>query len=156
MAVKTGKGARLFIGPASPTADTITEYEALTWTEVGSIETLAEFGDKASSVTVNVLSEGRTRKGKGAFDAGSMNVGLILAPGDTGQTALKTALASQNAYAFKVDLDDQITPSTGNRTTWYFNGLVMSATVTIGGTNDATKGTVMIDIDSAVLEGPAT
>ena len=59
----TASESKFFISSAAVTSvtDTVTEYEALTWVEVGTIESISEFGDKASDVTFASLADAHMR-----------------------------------------------------------------------------------------------
>jgi hypothetical protein len=74
---------------------------------------------------------------------------------DTGQTNLKTAFDSPNAYAFKVEFNDKLTTS-GTNSLAMFYGKVTSYAYTMGGANDVARRTVNVEVDSAIYRKAAT
>src|SRR5690242_14570483 len=122
----TATGTKVYIGPSVTNAtDTAAEFAALTWTEIGLIESIGEFGDQSSSVTGAVIGDGRMRKAKGARDAGELAITVFHAGDDVGQAALEAAEASYANFAFKVVLPNRLN-ATGTDEIRYFRGLVMS------------------------------
>lgn len=157
MAVNTAAGSRLFIGPVpAATVDSASEFAALTpYVEVGEIEDLGEFGDEAGNATFTALADRRVRKLKTSFDAGTMSVICGSDPADLGQIAMRSALASDLNYSFKVVLSDEIT-SGGTPTTLYFKGLVMSKRRNVGNVENVVKQSFTVGINSDMYETLAT
>jgi len=154
--INTATGSKIFIGPNVPTsADTVAEFSALTYTEIGLVETLGEFGDESSAVNFASLSDGRQRKAKGIRDAGAIAITVGDDPTDPGQLAMIAAEATPLKYAFKVVLNDQVTEG-GTGSTMYFRGLVMSKRLNVGGADNVVRRTFNTGIDSAIYEVPAT
>lgn len=155
--IVTASGTKLYIGPSKTAAeaDTIVEYEAFTWVEVGLIESLGEYGDESSAVTGAVLGDGRTRKGKGARDAGTMAVVCFHDELDVGQIAMVAAEASNSNFTFKVVLPDRPNDA-GTDTIQYFRGLVMSKRLNVGSNDNIIKSTFNVAVNSEVLVDPAT
>ena len=159
MADQTGAGATLAIG-TTLAATTIGEFEGDAYDVVGLVESIGPFGDTRTSVTFISLGDGRVRKSRGSADAGDMVVTYAFeAAGDDGQDALKTAFetASQSAdeFNFRVSFNDQITPTTGNPTNFYFKAKIMSRQVQ----EVTTDGTILVQatlgINSPILEEAA-
>lgn len=149
-------GAKVYIGGlAATTVDTVTEFAALTWVQIQGVSQIGSFGDVANIITFDVIDESRTRKAKGTFDAGTMNLVMAADSGDAGQEDLIEALAEEGAYGFKVELNDALTGS-GTNTIFYFRGKVASAAIEAGGANDIVRRNVTVAIDSPVLEVAAT
>lgn len=146
----TATGTKIFIGPSVTNAtDTTAEFAALTWTEIGLVESLGEFGDQSSAVTFAVIGDGRTRKAKGARDAGSVTITVGHDTTDDGQAALIAAEATYNNYAFKVVLPNRLNV-TGTDEIQYFRGLVMSKRLNVGGNDNVVKDTYEVGINSPV------
>lgn len=159
MAANSAAGCKLYIGGnTAPATFDETGYAALTWTEVGTIEDLGEFGDSYSSVTFESLSDGRTQKFKGTADAGDMSLTVAFDGADTGQVAIKTALDYTGAanYYFKVALNDAITPTTGTPSIFYFGGKVTQRRIQTGSVNNVVKASVQIGICTEIVEVAAT
>lgn len=152
----TATGTKIFIGPSVTNAtDTAAEFAALSWTEVGLVESLGEYGDQSSAVTFAVIGDGRTRKAKGARDAGSVTITVGHDSADVGQAALIAAEATYNNYAFKVVLPNRLNVS-GTDEIQYFRGLVMSKRLNVGGNDNVVKDTFEVGINSPVYVVAAT
>lgn len=157
MAVNAATGSTLFVSTTPWTnSTTLTQYAALTYTEVGEIESIGEWGDESADITFTSLKDARTRHKKGARDAGTMSLVVGADPADAGQALMVTAEASKFDYAFKVVENDQITPSTGNPTTSYFHGQVRSKKKNIGDNSNITRRTFEIGVNSETVEKIAT
>lgn len=149
----TATGAKFFIGPSVTSAtDTASEFGALSgWTEVGLVETIGEYGDESSAVSFNAIGDGRTRKAKGARDAGTLAVTCAHDAEDDGQQALVAAEASYSNFAFKVVLPNRLT-ATGTDEINYFRGLVMSKRRNVGGNDNVVRVTFNIGVNSPIIE----
>lgn len=151
MAVQTSAGAKFYLGPANETADEQAEFEALSYTLVGEIEDIGEFGDRVNPVNFTALGDSRVRKFKGSRDAGNITMTVGFDPSDAGQSAIETALAADGNYAVRISLGDTGTGSPSNPTTFYFLGKVMSYTTNIGSADNVVRSTVEVAIDSAIV-----
>lgn len=164
MSVNTAAGSSIFIAPQAgfaaidltdPDADIITAFEALTWTEIGEVEDLGEFGDEASEITFTALSNRRVRKFKGTFNAGTVTVQAGSDPSDAGQAAMIAAFASDLDFPFKITLNDQITLA-GTPTTLYFGGKVMSKRRNVGNVENVVRQNFPIGVNTKIYEVAAT
>lgn len=152
----TASGARLFIGPSVTAAtNTAALYAALTWVEVGLVEDLGEGGDQSSAVTGAALGDARTRKAKGARDAGTRNIVVFDDPSDLGQQAMVAAEASNSNFAFKIVSPNRLN-ATGTDGIEYFRGLVMGKRKRMGTNDNIIRRTFDIGINSAIAEVPPT
>lgn len=152
----TATGAKVFIGPSvTNTTDTSAEFAALSWTEIGLVESLGEYGDQSSMVTGAVIGDGRMRKAKGARDAGELTITVFHAGDDTGQAALVAAEATYNNYAFKVVLPNRLNV-TGTDEIQYFRGLVSSKRLNVGGNDNLVRDTYSVAINSPIVTVAAT
>jgi hypothetical protein len=151
MAVDTAAGSKFYIGPQDSTADNQSAYEALSYVQVGEVENLGEFGDQFNEVTFTALGDRRVRKIKGSKNAGNLQVTIGHDSADSGQSDLEAALASDEDYAFKVELDDAGTGSPSSPTTYYFRGKVMSTAVTPGDAESIVKINAVIGINSDLV-----
>ncbi|KMO15774.1 phage tail tube protein [Methylobacterium indicum] len=149
--IVTASGAKIFIGPAvTSSTDTTAEFAALTWTEIGLVENLGEFGDESSAVNFTALGDGRVRKAKGARDAGMLSLTVAHDPTDAGQAALEAAEATNNKFAFKVVYPDRPVP-TGTDGIDYFRALVMSKRKNVGSNDNVIRRTYSLGIDSQIF-----
>lgn len=156
MPITTATGTKFYIGPSVlDTVDTTSEFTGLTYVEVGLVETLGEVGDESSAVTFAALGDGRTRKAKGARDAGTMAVTVAHDPLDDGQLAMIAAEGTSLNYAIKMELPDKPN-ATGTPTIQYFRGLVMSKRLNVGGNDNVIRRTFNLGVNSEIYEVPAT
>ena len=140
--LKPGLGTTLGISASLPTTEDLTGYGALTLLTVGEVTEVPSFGPEHAVVTHTPLASGIVAKYHGELNNGSMTVPMALDNDDTGQAALKTALASRNRVAFGVTYADG--------TIDYFSGKVMSFTrgASIG---SVVQAEVMIEIETAIV-----
>lgn len=142
MAWQTAAGAELAIATtagAPATADAA-GYAAKTYTTIGEITNIGEFGKEYTLVTHQPLSTRGVKKGKGSFNNGALSPTLALDPDDAGQILLETASESDDSYAFRVKLQDG--------TIYYLVGRVMSFKKNVGGVDDTVTATPTIEVDS--------
>lgn len=152
MTVNTASGVRLAIGPAPASkTPTLMAYAAMTYVDVGEIETLGNFGDKSASVNFVSLADARTRKLKGPRDAGDMTVTVGDDPNDAGQLAMIAAEASIGDFCFCVTLNDQIT-SSGSSSKHYFYGKVGSKELAPGAAANVVKRNFSVWVNSPIVE----
>lgn len=144
MAVMTSAGSTLGISASLPATYDVTGFNALTYTAVGEITDLGEFGTEYALVTYTALGQRQTKKLKGSFNNGSLQLQLGRDTADAGQTLLRTALASDNSYSFRVTLQ--------NATRLQFTGKVMSYKTSVGSVDQITGASTAIEVDSVIVE----
>ncbi len=144
MAVMTSAGSTLGISASLPATYDVTGFNALTYTAVGEITDLGEFGTEYTLVTYTALGQRQTKKLKGSFNNGSLQLQLGRDTADAGQTLLRTALASDNSYSFRVTLQ--------NATRLQFTGKVMSYKTSVGSVDQITGASTTIEVDSVIVE----
>lgn len=149
VSAQSAAGAKVYIGPVTAAA-TVSAYAALSYTEIGGIESVSEFGDAAGQITFTGLSDGRVQKLKGAYDAGDITVVAAWGPRDAGQIAARTAAGTKFGYAIKVTFEDS-PDSNDTDSTFYFHAKVMSAKKSSGGATDVLKETYVMAIDTAIF-----
>jgi len=140
----TSAGTKISLTDSEPTTYDSTGFEALTFTEVGEVSDLGEFGREYSEVTFNPLGDRRTVKRKGSYNDGNISMSVARVPSDAGQTLLQDALDSDNSYYFDVELQDG--------THLYFAAQVMSYTTNVGGVDQITSASVTIGITNDIIE----
>jgi tail tube protein len=153
----TATGAKMFVAPSTTVAlsDTLAELEALTWTEVGLIESIGEYGDESSAVTFASLGDGRIRKAKGARDAGTLAVTCAHDFTDTGQLALVAGEGTNLNYPFKVELPNKLTGAGTNELN-FFRGLIMSRRKNVGANDNVVRVVFNIGVNSQIYEKAPT
>lgn len=150
MTVHTAALSTLAIGTTT-VANNQADYEADSYTSVGEVEDLGEFGDTAEEITFTSLADRRVRKFKGSFDAGTLTVTVGKDTTDSGQDAMLTAFASDDDYNFRVQLND--TPVGGSTpTTLYFSGKVMSKPTNVGNVSNVVRQMFTVGINTEIIE----
>lgn len=103
----TAAGATLYSSAALPASITKSAYAALTYTEIGEVtDGGGGIGRTYNVVQHQPLSKRGVVKLKGSYDDGTQNPQMAYAPGDAGQTLLKTALDDDAQYAHYWELQD--------------------------------------------------
>ena len=120
MATYSGSGTCVSVSAAAPATHDETGFAALTWTNVGELESLGELTVNHSPVTFSNLCTGRTTVDKGAEDSIEFDITCADDPADAGQGILRTARASLTSI-----VSVRITDQTGIDK--YCRGYVMSS-----------------------------
>jgi len=150
MTVKTASGSTIAIGTTAA-ATTLSDFQGDTYTQLGEVENMGDFGDSSPEVPFASIGDGRTRKSKGARDAGTMAVIVGHDPLDAGQDAIEVAEQTNFEYNFRVILADAKNANFSN-STFYFKGLVMSQRKNVGTNDNIVRKTYNIAINSAIVE----
>ena len=140
----TSAGTTIGISAALPATYTQAAFTALTYTEIGEVSDLGEFGREYNVVKFNPLKDRRTVKRKGSFDDGTVQVQLAKAATDAGQILLKSAVNSDASHSVKIVLQDG--------TIFYFTAQVSSSTVNVGNVDQITSSTFKLEIDNDIIE----
>jgi len=141
MAVRTSAGTTLHVSAGTPASFDVVGYEALTFTAVGEVTDLGEFGREYSLVTHNPVGSRGTVKKKGSFTEGSMAMTVGLDTDDAGQILLKAASASDADYSFKV--------TTQNGDVYYFQAQVMTFKVGVGSVDQITTAAITLELTTS-------
>lgn len=152
MSVQTAAKSAIHISDATTTASSQSDFETETYTKIGSVEDIGEFGSEFSTSNFTAIDDRIVQKFKGTEDPGTIQLQLGLDPDDAGQTQLQTALADDNEYAIKVTLNDAGTGSPSSPTTYYFRGRVMGLRRQINSAENVVRGTVTIGINTRPIE----
>lgn len=152
MSINGSSGAKAYIcATPTPSAVDVSSYAGLTWVEIGEVESIAAFGDKASAITFTSLSDSRVRKLKGPRDAGDMDIVYAHDPSDAGQQALATAEGTKFSYPIKISVPDAQDESAPD-SVFYFQAKVMGVPLNVGSATDVTKRTATLGIDTEIVE----
>lgn len=155
MSISTGSGVQFFIGTTAA-AENLSQFFNDSYTEVGEVEDLGEFGDESEQVTFASLSNSRLQKLKGVRDAGVLALIVGADDADAGQDALVVAEADDVLdFNFKVILNDKATIA-GTPSEHYFRGKVMSKRLGVGTVNNVVRKTFNIGVNSEILSVDAT
>lgn len=152
MSISDGIGTRVYIGAALNEANrTPSAYVSLTWTEIGSVETVSEFGDDGAVISHTPLATGRTRQRKGAVNPGNITFGCADDPLDAGQIAAIAAAATTRLYPIKVVAADGA-DSNDTDSVVYFGARILSAKVNRGSTSAVNMRNIVCAIDTTIYE----
>lgn len=144
MTTSTSAGTKLAISAAAPATQTEAGYEALTYTEIGNVESIGAFGAVTEEVTFQPL-RGPRQSHKGGTNYGSLNPSLAQDESDAGQTLLRTASDSPTSlYAFEVTF-----PGGAKR---FFQGRVFGFPENVGAANAMLMANPTIGISTAVVK----
>lgn len=138
MTARSSAGATFSLSAAQPATYTEAGYEALTWTEVGEVTNLGETGREYNQVTHQPLKTRGIVKLKGSFNAGSFELQFAYDSDDAGQILLRAASVDDDNYSCKILYQDG--------SARYFQGQVMTFKQGVGGVDDITSGTSMIEV----------
>jgi hypothetical protein len=158
MAIKTATGSTIAIGTVlSTSSGTQAAYEADTYTALGEVESIGQFGDQRSSVTFASLADGRMQKARGIADAGDAVVTFAHKTGDAGAAALKAAFAATSQatdeFNFRISLADTIATTP---TRFYFRARVLGIPLQELTSDGVVRVQATLAINTAVLEVDAT
>lgn len=142
MPTQSNAGVKFKLSAAAPATYNAAGFAALSWTEIGEVKTGGDFGKTFQLITSNVLGRRGTRKKKGTFDAGALNMAIEIDRSDSGQGLAEDALDSDDDYSVCVELQDG--------TPYYLRGLVTKFTTSVGGPNDMLVGAIQVDLQSFV------
>lgn len=141
MTVRTSAGTTLGISASNPATFNIAGYDALSFTSIGEITDLGEFGREYNLVTHNPIGSRGTVKKKGSFNEGSMTLQLGLDTDDAGQILAKAASLSDADYSFKL--------TTQNGDIYYYQAQVMSFKVGVGQVDSITTASITLELTSS-------
>ena len=156
MGISATAKAKIFIGATTyPTGSNpplaVADYSTDTYTAINEVSDLGDFGDTASEIKFESISDSRVLKLNGTRDAGDLSLVVGRDAGDPGQSAMRTAAKGDFNQSFKIVMNDPPN-ATGTGTTFYFRGLVQSATNKFSGPNNVVMTTFKIAINSEILE----
>lgn len=138
MAVRSSAGTTIHLSAGTPATFDSSGYAALTYTAVGEVTDLGEFGREYNLITHNPIGSRGTVKLKGSFNEGSITMQLGLDTDDAGQILAKTASTSDADYSFKI--------TTQNGDVYYFQAKVMSFKVNVGSVDTVTSASIMLEL----------
>lgn len=147
MAKLTSTGTLLGVSADSPATFDAAGYAALTYTAVGEVVDLPEYGPNVQVVESNPLATGITEKFKGFANYGSQSMGLEYDAADAGQTILRTAVvgATQNTqHSVRITYQDGSID--------YYACRIFSFTKSPGSANSMVGSTVQVEINTPVIE----
>ena len=141
MTIQSAAGASIGISSAAPATFNVAGYSALTFTNIGEVTDLGEFGREYNLITHNPIDTRATKKLKGSYNEGQISLTVALDTGDAGQNLCKTASESDADYYIKITLQ--------NGADYYFPAKVMSFKVGVGSVDNVVTATITLEITSA-------
>lgn len=139
-------GAVIAIGDAMPATLDKVGYESVSWTTIGEVTNIPEFGKVFNLQTFNPLADRKTYKFKTTYNNGSttLEYGFVPGAGDAGQNDLNGAVESDDSFPFRIILNDA-------ETYIYYGAKVMSRPINIGTADGMLMGTTTLELDEDVL-----
>lgn len=143
MTVRTSAGTTFALTATRPATFDAAGYAAvgMTYTTVGEITDLGEFGREYALVTHQPLGNRSTQKFKGSFNEGALNIQLALNTDDAGQILMKSALLSDASHSCRV--------TTQNGDVYYFQAAVMSFRLGVGSVDQITTAAATLEITTS-------
>ena len=145
-------GSKVFIGNALPSTYDTAGFDAVTWTEIGLIESIGEFGADAEIGEFTPLGTGIKAKTMGASDYGSFPMTIGKTATDDGLVALLAHQGQPGALPFKVELSKT---GTLRNHRFMFAGLTKKTSTAIGQSPEMVRVMAEVVLVSDYVEAPA-
>jgi len=140
-------GTVLSVSAALPATENAAGFAALTYTAVGEVSEIPEFGTSQSVQTFVPIATGLTQKRGGAVDSGDVTLTIGLTGTDAGEAILRAkvdaAVTADKRVSVKIALP--------NGDVAYVVGFVSSFMVNIGNADTVATASVMLALTSAVV-----
>ena len=148
MAFDTSAGTVIGLTASSPSTLDAAGYAALSFTLIGEVTQITEFGREVSLVTHQPMASRATRKLKGSYNYGQVTVSMASDRLDAGQLLVLSLLNS--------DSDVIVWISTGAGDQSFHTAQLMSFKEMFGGVNDVTGAAVVFEINDLFEIGAAS
>lgn len=145
MSVELSVGTTIGISTSLPATEAIGDYSGLSYTTIGEVTEIPEFGGSAEVAEHIPLATGVVNKRAGSINYGESSVSLARLS-DDGQAAVKAGFDGVNrgqVHSFKID-----NPNIG---TIYFQGIVSSDMVNVGDANTFFSGSFTVNITTKLV-----
>lgn len=136
----TSAGTQLFISEQLPADTTISDFDLVSFTEVGEVSDIAEFGSSAEVLTYYALGSNVPEKSLGNLSVGNLTLTMAAVRDDTGQAIIQQARRDRQRCSFQIITSDP--------DVYYFTGLISDYSVSIGGPDQIVSASVTIALDS--------
>ena len=147
--VFTTAGSTIGVVASTPATLDPAGFAALTYTLIGEVTDLGEFGVVYELVTHNPIATRRTVKRKGSKNKGSIPMVIGRDRSDAGQVVLQAGADGVN-----VDVVHSFAITLQNNDIIYFTGQIMSFTDNLGSVNNITQIGCEVQIDD-IKDAPA-
>jgi len=144
--IRTSSGTKIAICSTATSSSVRATLAALTYIDIGYVESLGEIGPQSQDVTFTNINGDPVQHLKGAVDNGAITLVVGKDPLDAGQIAILAAAATKLEYALRITEADAADGNDTNSIT-YVRGPVMGGRKTIGGANDVTKRSFMVGLN---------
>ena len=124
--------------------DVSTGYPSLTYTAIGEVTDWSAGGKVFNVVTSNPIAQRNTDKYKGTVNNGADTFTVNRDDDDAGQVIVLAALASDNAYSFKITFSDA--------TDDFYTGKVVSFDTVAGGADSIVQRTIQVERNLDTVE----
>lgn len=153
MTVITSTGVEMAISTGRPTTIDAAGFAAKSYTDVGEVTDIPEYGPTIQVVTHEPLATGITEKYPGFINYGSQSIALGWDISDAGQALISAAAnAPQTAEEFSVRISY---PTAAGTAYDYYVARVFSYTKNPSASNSIVGSTVQVEINSVVINVPA-
>lgn len=147
MSVQTSTGMKYYVSAALPATEDKAGYDALTWTEVGEIVSIGEYGGTQEQVNHTPLATGLVEKYKGATDNGNITLEMGRDATDAGQALL---LAGSNGAAKYTVHSHKVEYPQGEIDA--FQGLIFGYNKNPGAINSIVSANSSVGINTEVID----
>lgn len=141
----------------APTTFDAAGYAALTYVDMGCLESLGSYGGTATITEFTCLNDGIVQKIKGSRNNGDLEITLALDDSGAVWDNLKAAYEdiSSGNYYFKIVYGNKPN-ATGTGATRYFGAKVSSITENVSGADDVVTVTVTLAITTSIVKVDST
>lgn len=146
MTAQTSQGVVLAISKSTPATTDAAGFAALTYTTVGELTDIPEYGAETTVVTHDPLASGTTQKYKGQTNNGSSALSGALDADDAGQAIMISGAEGANkllTHSVKITLPDGAIH--------YYFGKIFSFKTSVGSANAIISFSSTFEIDSVVV-----
>ena len=153
------KGTKVYIGAALPATYDADGYDAVSWTEIGMVESVGEYGADSSIGTYTPIGTGVACKYMGTTDFGEISL-TIADTSDSGLAALKAHRGDTAYLPFKIEFSEVGATTEGHSVPakhrrHMFIGLTKSYRHNIGSGDDVSRVNASIVLNGEYVEGAA-
>jgi hypothetical protein len=141
MTIETVAGTSIAICASAPATFNAAGYAALPWTDIGEVTDLGTFGRVYNLVKHNPIKTRGTKKVKGSFDEGKIDLQYGVDDDDSGQTLVEVAVNDDDPVSIRIISQSGIV--------FYFQALVMSAPKNFGGVDNVLSCTATMELTTA-------
>lgn len=139
-------GTQVYVSAAVPATYDSAGFGALSWTEVGEVESLGEYGGSAQISQFVPLATGTVKKRKGSLDYGTSSM-VIGKTTDAGLAIMKSGFDGANKHLIH---SFRIVESDGS--IGYYTAVIGSYVYSMGDANTVTRINTNVELTGNVVE----